>query len=133
MSFATRNSPDHLPPGPFEWTPEVWDSAKKEVRAALIERAKLRGMITYSELADQLTAIKVAPHDVRYFSLLGEVSIDEHNEGRPLLSVLVVHKSGDGEPGKGFFQLAKSLGKNTNEVTAFWVEEFKKVHAYWAS
>ena len=50
-----------------------------------------------------------------------------------MLTAIVVHKSGDMQPGPGFFELAKSLGKNVKDPLACWVAEFNKVHDYWAS
>ena len=41
---------------------------------------------------------------------LDEISGHEHVNGRPLLSVVVVHRDGDQMPGEGFFRLARRLG-----------------------
>ena len=49
-----------------------------------------------------------------------------------MLSVIVVHKSGDMQPGPGFFELAKKLGRNTSDILQCWVSELKKVHAHWS-
>ncbi len=48
-----------------------------------------------------------------------------------MLSALVIHKTGDQEPGPGFFELAKDLGKDTSDMLTCWVTEVKKVHDYW--
>ena len=48
-------------------------------------------------------------------------------------AAIVVHKSGDMEPGEGFFILAKHLGRDTKDVLRFWVTELNKVHDYWAN
>ncbi len=64
--------------------------------------------------------------------MLGEISEEEDKAGRGMLTVIVVHKHGDMEPGRGFFDLAKSLGHKWSDKTAFWVKEIKKVHAYWS-
>jgi len=45
--------------------------------------------------------------------MLGEISQEEDAAGRGMLSVIVVHKVGDMQPGPGFFQLAK---KNWGET-----------------
>jgi len=130
-SIRKRNTPAHLPSGPFGFSDDEWDQAKEEVRLILVDAAKKRKMIPYSDLVAQLS-LPLAAHDKRFFSLLGEVSGDEHSEGRPLLSVLVVHKSGDMEPGPGFFELANELGCNTSDPMKFWVTEFKRVFEFWA-
>ncbi len=87
-----------------------WEAAKAEVKAVLVERAKLRGMIPYSDLVKQIRSIQVGAHDPSLFHLLGEVSREEDEAGRGMLSVVVVHKHGDMQPGPGFFELAKAFG-----------------------
>ena len=63
--------------------------------------------------------------------LLAEVSREEHENGRGLLSVIVVHKYGDKEPGNGFYDLADQLGFDVSNPEAFWISEFTKVTEYW--
>ena len=111
---------------------EAWNAAKAEVREVLIARARVRGMITYSELVREVKAVPFEAYDARLFALLGELSADEDHAGRGMLSALVVHKTGDMEPGVGFFELANSLGRNTTDVTKCWVDEMHKVHRVWA-
>ena len=110
-----------------------WDSAKKQARDILVAVARRRGRIAYSELVTQITALHLEAHDSRLFHLLGEISSEEDAAGRGMLTAIVVHKSGDMQPGPGFFELAKSLGRNTKDVLACWVTEFNKVHDYWAN
>src|SRR5216117_1036645 len=86
-----------------------WDAAKQEARNLMIARAKVRGMIPYSAPAAKIKAVHLEAHDQRLFPLLGEVSSEEYAAGRGMLSVVVVHKSGDMQPGPGFFELAKQL------------------------
>ena len=111
----------------------TWERAKDEVKSLLIERAKLRGMIPYSDLVRQIKSINIEAHDQRLFHLLGEVSTEEHSEGRGMLTVIVVHKHGDMQPGPGFFDLAKQLGKDTSDILSCWVKELKNVHGYWSN
>jgi molybdopterin synthase catalytic subunit len=111
----------------------TWERAKDEVKSLLIERAKLRGMIPYSDLVRQITSINIEAHDQRLFHLLGEVSTEEHSEGRGMLTVIVVHKHGDMQPGPGFFDLAKQLGKDTSDILSCWIKELKNVHGYWSN
>ena len=98
----------------------------------MVERAKVRGMIPYSELAASIHAARLAPHDQRLFHLLGELSSAEDIEGRGMLSVLVVHKSGDMQPGPGFFELAGQLGRDTTDILRCWITELHRVHAVWS-
>ena len=110
-----------------------WNQAKQEAKNILIKRAELRSMITYSDLAGEITSIQFEAHDPRLFKLLADVSLDEDAEGRGMLSVIVVHKSGDKQPGDGFFELAEKLGRDTTETMNCWVKELKKVYAYWSN
>ena len=110
----------------------AWNVAKGEARNMMIGRAKLRGMIPYSELAASIKSIRLRAHDKRFFELLGEISTEEDAAGRGMLSVIVVHKVGDMQPGPGFFELAKQLGRDTSDIVKCWVEELKRVHAFWS-
>lgn len=109
-----------------------WDQAKTEMREALVERAKVRGMIPYSELVEQITTIELEPNSYALAAMLGEVSTEEAAADRGMLSVLVVHKIGDMHPGPGFFELAKELGRDTSDILKCWVEKLKKVHRVWS-
>jgi hypothetical protein len=110
-----------------------WDAAKEQATDILIAVAKRKGRIAYSELVGQIGALSLEPHDPRLFHLLGEISSEEDEAGRGMLTAIVVHKSGDMQPGPGFFELAKSLGKNTKDPLACWISEFNKAHDYWAN
>jgi len=110
-----------------------WNKAKEEMRQILIERAKVRGMIPYSGLAAQVRTIHMSPESYALAAMLGAISSEEDAAGRGMLSVIVVHKSGDMQPGPGFFELAKELGRDTSNILKCWVDELKKVHACWSS
>ena len=110
----------------------AWNAAKEEARRVLIDRARVRGMIPYSELANQITSIEIGAHDPRLFHMIGDISIEEDAAGRGMLSALVVHKHGDMQPGPGFFELAKRLGRDTEDILECWVAEMRKVHAVWS-
>ncbi len=110
-----------------------WNKAKEEMRRILVDRARVRGMIPYSELVSQISTIQMEPESYALAAMLGEISREEDDAGRGMLTVIVVHKSGDMQPGPGFFELAKELGRDTSDILKCWVDELKKVHAYWAS
>jgi hypothetical protein len=115
----------------FGFPAATWTSAKQEARTALVERAKVRGMIPYSDLVNEIHAIRFEAHDVRLFHLLGQLSTEEADAGRGMITALVVHKHGDMQPGPGFFELAEELGRDTSDILACWIGEVKKVHAHW--
>jgi hypothetical protein len=106
-----------------------WNAARDEARAIMIERAKVRGMIPYSDLVRQITRIKIEAHDPRLFHMLGEISSAEDEQGRAMLTVVVVHKHGDMQPGPGFFELAQRLGRATKDPLKCWIDELHRVHA----
>lgn len=109
-----------------------WDAAKEEARQVMIACARARRMIPYSDLVRQITRIRLQAHDARLSHFLGEIASEEDEQGCGLLTVVVVHKSGDMQPGPGFFELAQSRGRDTSNIVESWVEELKKVFAYWA-
>jgi hypothetical protein len=112
--------------------PSAWDEAKEEARTIMIDRARVRGMIPYSDLVSRVTAIKIKPHDPRLTDFLREIAAAEDAAGRGMLTVLVVHKTGDMQPGPGFFELAQELGRDTRDILRCWVDELHKVHAVWS-
>jgi hypothetical protein len=118
---------------PYGIPPSSWDAAKREAREVLIARARLRGMIPYSELAREIRSAYFEPHDQRFFHLIGEISAEEDAAGRGMLSVVVVHKHGDMQPGPGFFEFAKQLGRDTSDILRCWVDELHRVHAVWST
>jgi hypothetical protein len=65
--------------------------------------------------------------------LIGEISCEEDADGRGMLSVVVVHKGGDMQPGPGFFELAEQLGRDTSNILKCSIEELHRVHAVWAA
>jgi len=110
-----------------------WDAAKLQARQAMIEVARKRGMITYSDLVKQITAIQFDPYDIRLFHMLGEVSSEEYNHNRGMLTAVVVHKYGDMEPGSGFWILADHLGLKITNKLELWISELHKVHRVWST
>ena len=110
----------------------AWNAAKAEMVGILVARAKLRGMIPYGDLVRQVKAIRLEPTSAALAVMLGEISEDEDAAGRGMLTVIVVHKTGDMQPGPGFFDLAERLGRNTSDIVKCWIEELKKVHAHWS-
>lgn len=110
-----------------------WNQARNEIKQILIARARLRGMIPYSELVAQVQMIRLEPESYALAAMLGEISAEEDAAGRGMLSVLVVHKEGDMQPGPGFFELAKALGRNTMDILKCWIDELKRVHAVWSN
>jgi hypothetical protein len=101
-----------------------WDAAKNEARDAMIVALRsAKGTITYGELVRKVNAIRFEPDAHSFHELLGQISRREDNEGRGMLSVVVVHQGGDGMPGPGFFKLAQELGRDVRDRVMFWAAE----------
>lgn len=109
----------------------AWNEAKHEARAAMIERAKVRSTLSYSDLVRQIVSVRLEAHDARLSQLLGEISSEEDAAGRGMLTVVVVHKHGDMQPGPGFFELAQRLGRKPIDPVQCWIDELKKVYDVW--
>jgi hypothetical protein len=99
----------------------------------LQEIARRGGTTYYSELAPLLGIDTSDPYfGVRIGRLLDGVNYAEHAAGRPLLSAVVIAKE-SGMPGEGFFTFARNLRLYTGrDDLAYWVEELRRVHAYWS-
>lgn len=79
----------------------------------LVEKARHREMVAYSETGRSRAVIG---------PLLDEINRHEHLGGRPLISVIVVHK-GTTDPGPGFLMCAEDLGRlNAGEDKKTFVE-----------
>ncbi len=118
---------------PYGFSEQEWSAAVAEMTAILQQRAKLRAMITYGDLANEMQIVRIGYHDPAMNNMLLDVSMNEHARGCGLLSVIVVHKYGDMEPGGGFYGLAASLGLYVSDRTACWIRELHRVHDYWSN
>lgn len=84
-----------------------------KVRTYLIEKARKKQLAYYQSLSDDCHLgldMQNNPHDrLLIGSIIGEISVFEHQNDRPLLSALVVTR-GEQYQGDGFFKLAEELG-----------------------
>ena len=104
--------------------------AKEQMRAVLVETARRRGTITYAELCTRVTAIRLQPDDAALPQLLREISTDDHRRGRAMRTALVVSKRMQ-RPGRGFFALAESLGRDVRDRDQFWEQEVMRAYQDW--
>ena len=110
----------------------AWELAKAEGKALLVECARNKKMISYADFRYQIRSISfVTPHDSRLPQFLAEISTEEAEAGRGMMTALIVRKTGDQRPGMGFFQLARRLGYEVSDPEKFWLEEVNKVFASW--
>ncbi len=106
-----------------------WENGKREMREILLKRASQELTISYGELSYKLISIQIGPHDGAMGAMLGEISTDEDEAGRGMLSVIVVHKDGDKKPGNGFYECAAKLGKEVADRDRIWIDELKRVYS----
>ena len=110
----------------------AWEQAKSEAREIMYEVARKRSTISYSDLVSRIKAVQMEAHDPRLAHFLGQIAREDDEEGIGLSTVVVVHKSGDMQPGPGFFEMACAQGRETSDPVMCWVEELNTVYNYWA-
>jgi quinol monooxygenase YgiN len=100
-----------------------------EVRRIAERVAREEGMITYSDLTQQVrTEPQPEPGSQEFFEILDELSRRTDAEGKGMLSAVVVQKNEQTLPGPGFFKLAKKLGRDTSDQPIFHATELRRVH-----
>lgn len=109
-----------------------------KVRNHLIEVSRKKGIVGYQELCNACGLrlnMRENPHDrAEIGRILGEISAYEYEHERPLLSAVVLSKSG--EEGDGFFKLCEELGitgdwRRLKKDDVFVVNEINKCHEFW--
>lgn len=98
----------------------------------LVHAAQYRGVTTYQDIAVIMGLPLQGNHMSRETGrMLGEIAQDEFNAGRPMLSAVVVGV--DGKPGPGFYNLARGLGRLSDEddQLVFWEQEREAVYNAW--
>lgn len=107
-----------------------WQEVKTEIRDIVIETAKARQLIAYSELTGMLQTAYVHYHSHVLTRLLIDIGSEEAAAGRPLLPALVIAKQ-TGRPGPGYFKLAPGEA-HTGDPIAEWEAEVQRVYSYWS-
>lgn len=101
--------------------------------------ASKREVCTYTDIARYLKQqfdLNEDPMSKSLAGLLGDISVDENEQGNPLLSVIVVNKETK-IPGDRFFKLAKDLGlyqgslNNREQKDLFYISELNNAHSFW--
>ncbi len=115
----------------FGYAAKTWQASKDEIRAVLVDCARREKTIAYSDLVPKITALDLQAHDPRLDELLGQISIEENGHGRGVLSVLVVHKTGDLRPGRAFCNCAEQLGLDTSDEDRRWADQLNKIYSCW--
>ncbi len=113
----------------FTLTEVEWDVMVEAMRAELIEFAKQKRIVTYSELA-LLLPVYIHPGSYAFTRLLSRVCSEEEDAGHGLLCALVVSKA-TGIPGAGFFRGAAERGYDGSNLDEYWHAQLEQVFAYW--
>jgi integrase len=103
------------------------------VYSMLGEAAMNERLLSYTDVGNAVGLDMNNPDDRdRLSEILDEVSLSEHKNGSPLLSVVVI-RADMGRPGKGFFKMAKSAGlyngKTDLDEAVFFAREFQRAVA----
>lgn len=109
-----------------------WRQAKQEVKVVLIERAKVRDVISHFELTVRMTVLKLDPDSLALHTMLREIGAEENAAGRGMLTALVVSRPGQRLPDLEFLYLATQLGKDTSNIMWCWLNELKRVFNCWS-
>jgi len=104
------------------------------VYSALVNAARFRGTVTYQELAHMVGLPLVGSHMGRRLgNILGTISQNEVEHGRPMLSALAVKVSGIA--GDGFFAFAGDMGLLHSDESAdqetFWEDQKRQCYEIW--
>jgi hypothetical protein len=104
------------------------------VYSELIHAARHRGSVTYQELA-HVVGLPLSGNQMglQIGNLLGAVSFNEVENGRPMLSAIGVTVKGN--VGAGFFNLARQLGlldsDHPADEDAFLQEQVHQIYRIW--
>jgi hypothetical protein len=107
-----------------------WSEIKAEMRQIMIEVARNRQTITYSELCAMLKTTYLHYHSPALTQLLVEIGTEEAKAGRPVLPAVVVGKQ-SGMPGAGYFK-ADIEEAEINNPKAAWEADLQRLYTYWS-
>ena len=123
---------------PDQRTPEqkladkkAFASAVEEAKTYLRIAASERRTVTYAELSDALTALKIPHFSFRMMHLLDRVCTEEDAARGIMLATLVVSKQ-TGLPGQGYFRNAARLGRTGDDQRRVWEAERDRVFEAYA-
>ena len=109
------------------------DAARENLREIKGSRTVEEGY-HYGEIAPLANLDMDNPgHRDEIGKILGIISTYEFQQGRPMLSAIVIHRD-DNIPGGGFFELARELGRlgPGEDRLAFRCGEVVRIHEVWA-
>lgn len=103
--------------------------AKSELREMLIEAARQRGTVTYSDVSLRVFGGRVPARSRLIMDLLSEVD-EEEQAARGIVIASLVVRADTGVPGAGYFTfMARRFGKDVADPRAAWRAEAERVWA----
>lgn len=116
----------------------IWEAGIDEIRQILVERIKSdKQPITYSELCRELKTIRMDHFGTPMNYILGDLSQEEMDADRPLLTAAIVSADTGAPAGtatSGWYDQARKLGYQVDtedqRITA-WITEYQKCVEYW--
>jgi hypothetical protein len=121
--------------------PLAWRATRREAIRLLHSAAHQRGKMTYSELVNALTErgyLMLDPHGAPLAGMLGQINVIEMERGDPMITAVVVLKTGSSAPGVGFWNLSEAAGlfsasASEEDQDRFWTAEFSECHRVWSA
>ena len=124
----------YLRPDEYNYAPATWQAAKDLVQQRIISNLRNPGVLltTYGDLVRDVSYIIDfgTPRNAVFHCLLGQISDEQEEQGRGLLTALVVHKD-DLHLGVGFFEGAANWGRDITDRERCWSEEIEKLRKIW--
>jgi hypothetical protein len=124
-----------------QYSQQAWDVAIGKTREILAAWARRSHVGTYGAFVNELGMLDWSEgpyqnHGQQVGKLLGDASVEEWLEDRPLLSALVISQE-EGKPGSGFDGLCEELldlviGDSQDASLRVWTEEVRRCHDYWS-
>ena len=62
----------------YSFSPDAWERGKLEAICAIVRAGKNDKLITYTELSNSITSMRIEPHDFAMIRLLDEISKEEN-------------------------------------------------------
>lgn len=111
-----------------------WKNSKEYFIAysIIINAAQHFGFCTYQEIAQAIGISTAGSYMGKIVSeLIGLISQNEIEQGRPMLSSIVVGVSG--KPGDGYYEWAKELGllQEDDDKETFWKKQCQLIYDEW--
>jgi len=114
----------------FTLTPEEWAAYKDAMRAILIDAARSREILTYSELANRNPVAYLHPHSFTFTNMLRSVCGEEYAKGHGQLCALVVSKT-TGMPSGGYFRGMAGEHDSNEDLETRWRADVDHVFKLW--